>query len=212
GEKSALKNVLDLERLDNIVIVSNLFGNSLALEFEDHESVEALVMTSAFKGVDSLPPRLIYNQGWRTFTNHPKLLKKYFFSDNTDFKVVKEFAEILEKPEYLDAHSFVENYRFSRPVKKSLVVHSDEDRFSSIDFARELDRPNISRLSSAGGFPFFEKPEEYNKVLHDFLRSLRQDKKREELEKVKQNNSSLTDFTRKKRKTRKMEKKVKKTV
>jgi pimeloyl-ACP methyl ester carboxylesterase len=209
GEKSALKNVLDLDSLDNVVLVSCLFGNSLALEFEDHDSVEALVMTSAFKGVDSMPPRLVYNRGWNMFAKHPKLLKKYFFSEQTDFKVAKEFAEMIDKPDYRDIESFVDSYRFNRPVKKSLVVHADDDRFSSLDFARELDRPMISRLNSAGSFSFFEKPEEFNKVLHDFLRGLKRDKKQEKIQKAQQLNSSLKDFTHRKKDRRKVEKKVK---
>lgn len=209
GEKSALKNILDLDRLNNVVLVSSLFGNSLALEFEDHDSVEALVMTSAFRGVDSMPPRLLYNRGWKTLTDHPKLLKKYFLSEQTNFKVAKKFAEMIDKPEYRDMQSFAENYRFNRPVKKSLIVHADNDRFSSLDFARELERPMISRLNSAGSFSFFEKPEEFNKVIHDFLRGLKRDKKQEKIKKAQQLNSSLKDFTRRKDDRRKVEKKVK---
>lgn len=195
GEKSALKNVLEREDLDNVVLVSSLFGNSLALEFEQHESVEALVLTSAFRGTVSMPPRPVYNWGWKTIVNHPKLLKKYAFSGKTDFKVIKEFSELVDKPDYRDVESFVENYRFRRPVKKSLVLHADDDRFSSIDFARELERPMVSRLKSAGSFPFFEKPEEYNKAIHDFLKGLKQEKKQEKLQKVKEMNSSLKEFT-----------------
>lgn len=215
GEKDALRNVLSRDSLDSVVLVSSLFGNSLALEFEDHESVEALVMTSAFKGLDSMPPRLVYNKFLNTASKHPKLLKRYLFAEKTGFKVAKEFAEIAEKPDYRDIQSFADNYRFRRPVKKSLVVHADEDRFSCLDFARELERPMISRLNSAGSFPFFEKPEEYNKVLHDFLRGMTREKEREKMKKVREMNSSLKDFTDKKKRIekRKVEKKKKvKTV
>jgi len=195
GEKAALKNILEMDSLDNVVLVSSLLGNRVALDFEDHESVEALVLTSAFRQSDSMPPRPVFNWGWNLSVNHPKILKGYAFSGKTDFKVVKEFTELLDRPDYRDIKSFMENYHFRRPVKKSLVIHPDECRFSNLDFAKELERPFISRLNSSGSFPFFEKPEEYNKAIHDFLKGLKEEKRKEKIEEVRKMNSSLTDFT-----------------
>jgi len=212
GEKSALKNILDQAHLDNVVLVANSFGNSLIQEFEDRENVVSTVLTGPRREFESIPPRRIYNWLYKIGKFKPKITQKMFFSDVTEYKVVKEFMETIEKPDYSDFKSFLDNYRVSRPSKESLVIHSSEDRFSDIEFGRELE-PNasLSKLEPAGTFSFFEKPQDFNKALIDFLDIIEDYREEEELMKLKENNRSLLEFENDKseRKIGKKAKKVK---
>lgn len=212
GEKSALENILNQDHLDNVVLISNTFGNSLMQEFEDRDDVVSTVLTGAKKEFDEMPPRRIYNWLYRIGNFKPKIVQKMFFSDDTEYKVVKEFMETVEKPDYSDFRSFLDEYRVSRPSKDSLVLHATEDRFSDIEFGKELE-PNVSlsKLEAAGTFSFFEKPQDFNKALIDFLDIIEDYKEQEELMKLKENNRSLLEFEEDKsqRKVGKKAKKVK---
>ena len=212
GEKSALENILEQDHLDNVVLVANSFGNSLIQEFEDRENVVSTVLTGPRREFNEVPPRRIYNLLYRIGKFKPKITQKMFFSDDTEYKVVKDFMETIEKPDYSDFKSFLDNYKVSRPSKESLVIHSSEDRFSDIEFGRELE-PNasLSKLESSGTFSFFEKPQDFNKALIDFLDIIEDYREEEELMKLKENNRSLLEFENDKseRKIGKKAKKVK---
>lgn len=198
GEKEALKNILDQEHMDNVVLVSHIFGNSLVQEFEEREDVISTVMTSPRRKFEKVPPRKLTDWFYRLGSLKPKIAKKVFFGDKTEYRIVKEMMDRLEKPDYTDLKTFMDDYRVSRPKKESLVIHPEEDRFSSKDFAQEL-KPNasISTLQGAGTFCFYEKPQEYNKALLDFLNVIRDYVKSEEIIEVKQKNHSLLEYEKK---------------
>ena len=195
GERSALKNVLDQEHLDNVVLVANSFGNSLIQEFEDRENVISTVLTGPRRKFEKTPPRKVLNWFYRIGKFRPKIAKKLFFFDDTEYSVVKDFMDTLEKPDYSDFRSFMEEYSVSRPSKDSLVIHAAEDRLSGLDFARELE-PNasLSKLDSAGTFSFFEKPQDFNKALLDFIQILERQKESEEFMEIREKNRSLMEF------------------
>lgn len=195
GERSALKNILDQNHLENVVLVANTFGNSLVQEFEDHEDVVSTVLTGPRRRFDKTPPRKVLNWFYRLGSFRPKLAKKFFFSDDTEYSVVKEFMDTLEKPDYRDFKSFMESYRVSRPSKECLIMHAADDKLSGLEFARELE-PNasLSKLDSAGTFSFFEKPQDFNKALLDFLQILERHAESEEIMEIRKKNRSLTEF------------------
>lgn len=198
GEKDALENILEQEHLDNVVLVSHLSGNSLAQEFEDREDVISTVLTSPRRKFDKVPPRKISDWIFRLSSFRPKIAKKMFFGEKTEYRIPREMMEKLDKPEYRDLRTFLDDYRLSRPKKKSLVIHPEEDRFSSKEFAMEL-KPNasISEVQGAGTFCFYEKPQEYNKALLDFLNVLEDRIKSEEIIEMKKKNHSLLEYERK---------------
>jgi hypothetical protein len=143
---------------------------------------------------------------YRISSSSPKLAKKVFFSDRTEYRVVKEFLSELEDPDAADLRTFIDNYRVSRPEKKSLVVHPESDRFSDQDFGRELNpMASMSVLKNSGTFCFYEKPQEYNKALHDFLQVLHEDLKEEEILEMRQQNRSLLEYENYSRKKEKGE-------
>lgn len=206
GEKSALENILEQDHLDNVVLISHFLGNPLAQEFEDHESVVSTVLTSPRRGVRKKPTGKMLKWIYRISSSSPKLAKKVFFSDRTEYRVVKEFLSELEDPDAADLRTFIDNYRVSRPEKKSLVVHPESDRFSDQEFGRELNpMASMSVLKNSGTFCFYEKPQEYNKALHDFLQVLHEDLKEEEILEMRQQNRSLLEYENYSRKKEKGE-------
>lgn len=206
GERSALENILEQDNLTDVVLISNFWGNSLAQEFEDHETVRATVFTGANRDLE-LRKRSLYNIFWNFGTSKPKLLKKALFSDKTDYKVVKEFAQDFEVPSYSNIQSFQRNYRMERPSTPSLVIHADRDERSSIEFARELgENASISIIERAGIFSFYEKPQEYNKALNDFLSQVEDAVEEKELMETRNKNRSLFEFEKNQPKKKKPKK------
>lgn len=199
GERNALENVLSQNQVENAVLVSNIWGNSLAQEFESHENVIATVFTGATPELE-LRRRSFYNLFWKSGTGKPKLLKKAIFSDETDYSIVKEFVDDLKVPDYRDLLSFQQGYSFRKPSIASLLIHGEKDRKSSVEFARELQEPaSVSVIERAGTFSFYEKPQEYNKILNDFLTRAEEAVEEKQLIETKTRNRSLFEFEGEKR-------------
>lgn len=206
GERSALKNILEQDNLTDIVLISNFWGNSVAQEFENHENVRATVFTGASRDFN-IKKRSLYNIFWNLGTRKPKLLKKSLFSGQTNYKVVKEFADDLEIPEYRNIRSFQRNYHMKRPSTPSLIIHAQEDDRSSLEFARELgENASVSIIERSGIFSFYEKPQEYNKVLSDFLSQVEDAVEEKELIETQNKNRSLFEFEKNQKKKQKPKK------
>ena len=193
GEKRALENVLEKDGLENVVLVSNFWGNPMAQELEEHEDVVATVFTGLNREVPG-KSKSRYSIFWNFGSRNPKIFKKSLFSEDAEYRVVKDFAEDLEVPDYSDMESFRQR-KMRRPVKPSLVIHADEDNYSSLEFARELEGSvSISVIERAGTFSFYEKPQEYNKALNDFLTRLEKAVEEKQIIETKQKNRSLFEF------------------
>lgn len=211
GEKRALNNILDQEEIDNVVLVSSITGNRLMQEVEERDEVVATVMTGSIDTGKSDVSERVYNFFWRSALRKPKILKETFFSDQVKYEIVKDFAEDLTPPDYQCFRSFLDNYRSKDSLKPSLVVKSDRDRFSNMNGIDSTNR-SVSTIHHAGTFSFYEKPQEYNKILHDFLKKVREKVESEEIIKNRKKNRSLFEFENKdsngnKRKKRKKRKK-----
>lgn len=206
GERKALNNILDQEQLTDVVLVSNFWGNSIAQEFQDHENVRATVFTGASRDME-MKRRSLYNLFWKYGKKNPKILKKAVFADETNYNVVKEFADDLQVPEYSDIKTFQENYRMESPQTPSLIIHNEDDRNSSLEFAKELGgNTSVSVIERAGGFSFYEKPQEYNKALNDFLTQVETAVEEKELIETQNKNRSLFEFEKNKKKKKQAKK------
>ncbi len=194
AQREVLENLLEKRDLGNAVLVSSHLGNSLVQELERHENVVATVMTGARRSYSSIPKSL-YQSSWLFGFWKPKLTKKLFFSEKTDYRIVSEFLDDIEMPSYEEFSSFVQNYSLGKPVKNSLLVHPVDDRCSSEKYAREL-KPNVyvSKINRAGTFSFYEKPEEYNKAVLDFLSRLEGFVRSRKVNRLKDRNRSLKEF------------------
>lgn len=195
GEKRGLENVLKQNQVENAVIVSNILGNPVAQAFEDRENVMATVFTGMLKSYKV--PSKIYSMGSKLVGSEPKLSRKMFFSKYTDYRVVKEFIRDAELPSHEVFNSFAKEYDIRTPVKPSLVIHSEEDRFSSLERVKKLDKNSTSLIQRAGTFSFYEKPQEYNKALNDFLVTVDERVEERQVYESKKRNRSLSEFEKK---------------
>lgn len=193
GEERCLKAILERDGVDNAVLVSNGFGNSVVRSLSDHESVQTTVMTG-FR--PDLPPKNLYQGFWFMAQRKPKLLRKTLFSRFSDYRVLKDFVEDLEVPDYDMVRSFTEKDIVSND-ELSLIIHAEEDRFSSIEDARKL-KARLSVIERAGTFCFYEKPQEYNKALSDFLEIVVEKVRQEKIKQSAEDNRSLIEFDDKK--------------
>ncbi len=197
GEKEALKAVLDQKHLDRTVLISNNLSNPLTQEFEDREDVEAVFMTGRLDRLNK-PSKTVYKLFWTSIVREPKLARKTLFSDSTDYKVLKQFSKDVKVPRYQSFESFLEK-NVEATNKPSITVYGTHDRFTKLKSIRKVQKDSCIRvIERAGTFSFYEKPQEYNKALNDFLSSINERLEKDKVEKAKEKNRSLAEFQKKK--------------
>lgn len=208
-QKEMLEQILDREETRNAVVISQGLGNSLSQEFEYREEVIATVNTGVKQDYSLSLPRSMYDLFWSFSRRQPKIYRKIFFSGLTDYRVARNFLENIEKPDYDKLKSFIDSYNLRKPVKNALVIHAEDDRFSSLEKARNFGPSvSVSVIRNAGSFCFYEKPQEYNKALLDFLQNLSGFVEKREVSKTRDKNRSLEEFSNPK--SKKIERKKKK--
>ena len=185
------KDVLDgLDSCDNAVVVGAEMGNYVVQSVEDHDSVVSTVLTGPF----DRPPFVgekSYRYG-RRILKHPKLARKFLFSES-EYRIVKEFLHLSDFPDFETYRSFI-GKSLRVPVKNSLTIYNQKCNFSTMGAVEDL-RPNSeTALLDAGSFSFFEKPQEYNKALNDYLLGRKDILERRRLVKSASENRSLKDF------------------
>lgn len=180
-----------VEKNDNVILVGAEMGNFLIQEFEGHDNVVSTVLTGPFDNF-SLKDKWLFKTGKKLF-NHPKLAKKMLFTKDSDYSVVKEFIHSAGSIDYSDYESY-ENLSLRMPVKNSLIIYDQNCRFSTMKTVEDF-RPNSEiAILDAGSFSFFEKPQEYNKALHDYLIGRKDILERRKLVRSASRNRSLKDF------------------
>ncbi|MFB6180806.1 MAG: alpha/beta fold hydrolase [Candidatus Nanohalobium sp.] len=195
GQEKALEAVLSQDSIRNAVLIGQGPANTLVQRFEKREDVSATVLTGVDQEYKSIP-RELFRVTAKIGCWKPKLLKKFMFSELTDYSVVKGFVDDLELVSYDDFRSFVEKHSLRKPVKQSMIVHAENDIFSDREVAKNLEGAKVSILDS-GSFSFYEKPQEYNKALHDFLTSVQRLVEEREIYKAASENHSLKEFEKK---------------
>lgn len=190
GERNCLEAVLEQEEIQNAVLVSNTAGNPVVSALSDHESVQTTVMTGF--GSRNLPSKTLYRAFWSMAKRNPKVLRKSLFSRYTDYRVLKEFVRDLEVPDYDDIKSFM-SQDMVEGDQLSLIINAEEDRFSDIEEARKM-KARLSMINRSGTFSFYEKPQDYNKALNDFLDIIEEKVRKEEIMKSAEENRSLIEF------------------
>lgn len=190
GERNCLKAIIEQESVENAVLVANTVGNSVVSSLSDHESVKTTVMTGF--GSRSVPGKRFYRLFWSMAKQSPKILRKSLFSQHTDYRILKNFIKDVDVPSYRDIESFM-NRDMVEGDQLSLIINADEDRFSNIDEARKLNA-RLSMINRAGTFSFYEKPQDYNKALNDFLDIVEEKVREEKIMESAENNRSLIEF------------------
>lgn len=194
-QKDVLEQLLD-ERLENAVLVSHAMGNTLSQEMEYHENVVATVNVAP--GGMRIPPRKIFNLFWM-IGKQPKIAKKLFFSSNTDYRTVESFTSDLENPSHSIFRSFSES-GWRSPVKNSLILLSEHDRFFQVNRPEKLRQEAAVRfIRGAGAFPFYERPQDFNKAVKEFIDELESFVKSRQVSRTREKNRSLKEFEKKPR-------------
>ena len=192
GHRRALKQVLDQEGIENAVIIGANFSNPVVQGFEAREDVAATVMVGAKKKLKKGVPKEVYQAV--TSDRFPvKLSKKLFFS-SMKYKDVRSFCNEVTFLDFEDFQSFQKRFGVRQPEKESLVVHGKKDFFSDEDYARELMSSASVSVLDTGTFSFYEKPQEFNKTLNDFLLKVERKVIKEKIEDTKDRNRTLEEF------------------
>lgn len=181
--------------LENVVLVSFNPGNSIVQELENREEVVATVLTGPSSNFYNPYIFKFYPQLKFISNREPKIFKKMFFSDRSSYSDIKDFLEVVEFPEMKEISSFRKNYNIRRPIKNSLIIYPEDDRWSSIEFARSINSgTSLSVIKGTGSFCFYEKPEEFNKALNDFFDGLETFVEKRKVSKLREKNMSLKEF------------------
>ncbi len=190
GEKSGLKAILDQNHVTDAVLVSNMTGNSLIQSFADREDVISTVLTNPRHGFNRFPQRRIMKALYSLSKFKPKIAGKLLFSKKTNYSTVKQFMNTLRLPDYEDFKTFIERCEVSKISENSLVIASAEDRLSDMDYAKRISSEgSLSVLNQAGTFSYYEKPQDFNKALLDFIKTIK-----DSTDNKNQINMSLKDF------------------
>ncbi|MFO7794497.1 MAG: hypothetical protein R6V35_06010 [Candidatus Nanohaloarchaea archaeon] len=183
-----------LDNCDNAVVIGAEKGNHAVKALESHESVMSTVFTGLFEDLPEIKDERKYNLIKKSLKK-PKIFKKVFFKDKTNYRLVKQFMHSFELPSYERYESY-RGMSLDVPLKNSLVVYNQACRFSSMDEVERLKSNSQIALLDAGSFSFYERPQEFNKALHDYLQGKKEFLEKRELVKAASENRSLKDFNR----------------
>jgi len=180
-----------IEESENAVLIGSELGNLAIQSVENHENVMSTVITGPLNQRPLLGQRLF--KIWSKILKHPKFVKKVFCSKDTDYQVVKELSYTLRETSF-DVYRSFSGRELRVPVKNSLIMYNQNCRYSSMKGVEELKSNSEIALIDASTFSFFEKPQEYNKALNDYLLGKKDFLEKRELVKSASENHSLKDF------------------
>ncbi|MFB6245724.1 MAG: alpha/beta fold hydrolase [Candidatus Nanohaloarchaea archaeon] len=191
SQTEAARKILNRKNLENVVLVASDVGNFVVREHGRRENVSANILTG-FTGDIPETGEYRYRITAKALKRKPKLAKKVLFSQNTDYSVARDLCEDLEPMQFEE----LESYREAdlRPLKNALYIRGRDDRFSSDSDRRSLE-PDVSfRKLSGGSLCFYEKPEEFNKAVYDFVQRLADFMESREIRERRENNRSLDEY------------------
>ena len=183
-----------LDNCDNAVVVGAEKGNHVVKELEGHENMMTTVFTGLFEDLPEIKDERKYSMIKKALKK-PKIFKKLFFKDKTDYGLVKQFMHSFEIPKF-DLYDSYTGMSLDVPLKNSLVMYNQGCRFSGMEKVESLKSNSEIALLDAGSFSFYERPQEFNKALHDYLQGKKGFLEKRELVKAASENRSLKDFNR----------------
>jgi pimeloyl-ACP methyl ester carboxylesterase len=192
GHRDALKQILDQEEIDKAVLVGANYTNPLVQSFEAREDVLATVVTGARKKMKKKVPEEVY-RGLTSGYFPVKLAKKFFFP-SMKYREVREFCSEVEFIDYSDFRSFQERFGVRKPEKECMIVHGENDFASDREYCKDLMSSASVVVLDSGSFSFYEKPQEFNKMVNDFLLKIKRKAVQEEIEETKDKNRTLEEF------------------
>lgn len=189
-----LNSILSDSSLDNVVLVGCDVSNLAVQSFSDRENVISTVMTNFrfdLPNVRRTTYRMI-----TTACRKPKLLKKMFLSDTTDYRIARELSNELQIPSY-DEYTSYREIEAMTDVENGMVIQAKHDVLSNLEDAKMLQPDVTVREVSGGSFCFYEKPEEFNNALSEFTERLESFLKSKQIREKREKNRSLEEFEEK---------------
>jgi len=179
-----VKKFCDEKGLKNIVMVGHSMGGAITLKFAltYPEYLKAIVLVDTGAKLRVAP--IIFEEIKRNYDNVMELMKKYAFSEKTPVEIKNKTVEIMKrvKPEVFygdfeacDKFDVMES--LNRINLPTLIICGKDDLLTPVTYSEYL-RANIPNstlkvLDDAGHMVMLEKPEEFNKILEDFINSLK---------------------------------------
>lgn len=183
SELATLKTLFKEYKINNAIIFSSWEGNITSTDLEDFQDrILGRVFVGDEMKLNKLSRSMEAKLSILNRFNHPKLVKKFLFSNNFDYREVKEFSRLID-------FSSLDTYRSEkiRNLKNQELLRIEGDSFYD---SRESSRS----ISGSGLFPFFEKPEEFNEVSVNYIKFLNQLRKDYRVSELERKNHSLQNY------------------
>jgi pimeloyl-ACP methyl ester carboxylesterase len=179
-----VKKFCDEKSLKNIVMIGHSMGGAITLKFAltYPEYLKAIVLVDTGAKLRVAP--MIFEEIKRNYDNVMELMKKYAFSEKTPVEIKNKTVEIMKrvKPEvFYEDFEACDKFDVMRSLNKinlpTLIICGRDDLLTPVKYSEYL-RANIPNstlrvLDDAGHMVMLEKPEEFNKILEDFISSLK---------------------------------------
>jgi pimeloyl-ACP methyl ester carboxylesterase len=179
-----VKKFCDEKSLKNIVMVGHSMGGAITLKFAltYPEYLKAIVLVDTGAKLRVAP--IIFEEIKRNYGNVMELMKKYAFSEKTPIEIKNKTVEIMKrvKPEvFYGDFEACDKFDVMESLNKinlpTLIICGKDDLLTPVKYSEYL-RANIPNstlkvLDDAGHMVMLEKPEEFNKILEDFVNSLK---------------------------------------
>ena len=184
GYMEYVKGFCDKRNLKDIVMVGHSMGGAITLTFAltYPKYLKAIVLVCTGAKLKVAP--MIFEEIKRNCENLMELMKRYAFSEKTPIEIKNKAVEIMRKvkPEVLYADfEACDKFDVTKSLKKislpTLIICGKDDLLTPVDFSEYLKanirNPILRVLDDAGHMIMLEKPEEFNKILKEFVNILR---------------------------------------
>lgn len=173
----------DEKGLKNVVMIGHSMGGAITLKFalSHPKHLRAVVLVSTGAKLRVTP--LIFEKIKRDYNGFLMLVKRYAFSDKTSLEVKNDVVELMGrvKPQVVygdfeacDKFNVMES--LSEISVPTLIICGKDDFLTPLKYSEYL-KANIRNselkvIADAGHMVMLEKPEEFNKILEEFIKGL----------------------------------------
>jgi len=179
----------------NTILIGHSFGGMIAQTYASEHGIKGLVLIgSLVKLKVTLLDKFIWNTPpilWRKllFTDNPitrRLYRDLFFSSATSENVFKEFME--DNREYIESlpgyvfqyEKHFKDYDATSILPKikcpTLIIVGKDDKVTPVEQSKQIHKlitnSKLIVIENAGHLVLYEKPEEVNKLIHEFIEQL----------------------------------------
>jgi len=179
-----VKRFCDQKSLKNFVMVGHSMGGAITQKFAltYPEYLRAIVLVSTGARLRVAP--IIFEEIKRDYNNFLELMKEYAFSNKTPMEVRNKVAELMRKVkpqviygDFEACDKFDVMGSLNRISLPTLIICGKDDLLTPVEYSEYL-KANIRNselkvIADAGHMVMLEKPEEFNKIMMEFLSSIK---------------------------------------